>query len=259
MKLFYRQFGSGKPLIILHGLLGLSDNWVSIGKKLALNYNVIIPDLRNHGQSPHSSNFNYDVMAEDIVELLDDLGMPSAVIMGHSMGGKVALQFALQYPEKTDKLIVVDISMRQYDERQYQIEIIKAMMAVDFQQATSRTEISEQLKLSITDEKFRLFIMKNLYRQTRIELGWRPDLKNIYLNIDRIFEGISGNRVYKGASLFVYGAESDYVLQSDLPLILQNFPKAVFKKVPDSGHWVHTDNPEGFLNAIGGVLDLNHE
>src|SRR5674476_1581412 len=119
MKLFYRQFGSGKPLIILHGLLGLSDNWVSIGKKLALNYNVIIPDLRNHGQSPHSSNFNYDVMAEDIVELLDDLGMPSAVIMGHSMGGKVAMQFALQYPEKTDKLIVVDISMRQYDERQY--------------------------------------------------------------------------------------------------------------------------------------------
>ncbi len=259
MKLFYRQFGSGKPLIILHGLLGLSDNWVSIGKILALNYNVIIPDLRNHGQSPHSSNFNYEAMAEDIVELMDDLKLKSAVIMGHSMGGKVAMQFALQNPEKTDKLIVVDISMRQYDERQYQIEIIEAMMAVDFQRSASRSEISELLKLSIKDEKFRLFIMKNLYRKSRTELGWRPDLKNIYLNVDRIFEGISGNGVYKGPSLFVQGSESDYVLQSDLPLIIQNFPEAVFKEVSDSGHWVHADNPEGFLNAIGGFLDIKPE
>ena len=243
-------------MIILHGLLGLSDNWVSIGKILALNYNVIIPDLRNHGQSPHSGNFSYDVMARDIVELLDDLGMKSAVIMGHSMGGKVAMQFALQYPEKTDKLIVVDISMRQYDERQYQIEILEAMMAIDFQKAVSRADISESLKLSIKDEKFRLFIMKNLYRQTRSELGWRPDLKNIYLNIDRVFEGITGDRVYIGPSLFVHGSESDYVLPSDIPVIVQNFPQAVFKIVPDSGHWVHADNPEGFLNAIGGFLEL---
>lgn len=256
MKLFYRQFGSGKPLIILHGLLGLSDNWVSIGKLLALNYNVIIPDLRNHGQSPHSSNFNYNNMAEDIVELMDDLELNSAVIMGHSMGGKVAMQFALQHPEKTDKLIVVDISMRQYDERQYQIDIIEAMMAVDFQRAASRTEISEALKLSIKDEKFRLFIMKNLYRKSHTELAWRPDLKNIYLNIDRVFEGITGNGVYNGPSLFVQGSDSDYVLQSDLPAILQNFPQAVFKEVSDSGHWVHADNPEGFLNAISGFLDI---
>lgn len=256
MKLFYRQFGSGKPLIILHGLLGLSDNWVSIGKLLATVYNVIIPDLRNHGQSPHSSNFNYDVMAEDIVELMDDLELTSAVIMGHSMGGKVAMQFALQNPEKTDKLIVVDISMREYEEKQYQVEIIEAMMAIDFDREVSRTEISEVLRQSITDEKFRLFILKNLYRKTRTQLDWRPDLKNIYLNIDRIFEGITGNSVYKGAALFVHGADSDYVLQSDIPLILQHFPRAEFKVIPDSGHWVHADNPEGFLNAIGPFLEL---
>ena len=255
MKLFYRQFGNGRPLIILHGLFGLSDNWVSIGKLLAQNYSVIIPDLRNHGQSPHSSYFNYDAMTGDISELLDDLGMQSAVIMGHSMGGKVAIQFALQYPEKTDKLIVVDMSMRQYDDSQMQIGIIQAMMAVDFEQVDSRSEVSELLKKSITDEKVRLFIMKNLYRKTRTQLGWRPDLTVIYQNIDYVFEAVSDNNVYPGKSLFVQGEDSDYVLESDRSQILHHFPLAQFKVVPDAGHWVHADNPEGFLKEVVAFLE----
>ena len=250
MKLFFRHFGNGKPLIILHGLFGLSDNWVSIGKLLAHSYRVIIPDLRNHGQSPHNSYFNYSAMTDDIFELMEDLEMESAVIMGHSMGGKVAMQFALQYPEKTEKLIVGDMSMRQYDERQTQIGIIKAMMEIDFDRIESRSEVSELLKQSIKDEKVRLFIMKNLFRKTRTHLGWRPDLTSIFQNIDSVFEAIADNNVYNGASLFVQGADSDYVLKSDVSKILQHFPQASFAVVPDAGHWVHADNPEEFLRKV---------
>jgi pimeloyl-ACP methyl ester carboxylesterase len=256
MKLFFRTFGDGKPLIILHGLLGLSDNWVSIGKLLAHNYRVIIPDLRNHGQSPHSSIFNYDAMTLDISELMDELELESAIVMGHSMGGKVAMKFALQYPEKTKKLIVVDISLKQYDERQEQISIIKAMLAIDFVSVDSRSEISELLKKTILEDKVRLFVMKNLYRKTRTKLGWRPDLTDIYQNIDYVFEAITGNNVYPGASLFVHGAESGYVSTSDFPLILHYFPRALFGKVPDAGHWVHADNPEGFLKEVVAFLGI---
>ena len=256
MKLFCRKFGSGQPIIILHGLFGLSDNWVSIGKLLSENYQVIIPDLRNHGQSPHSSIFNYDAMAGDIIELMDDLELPSAIIMGHSMGGKVAIQFALHYPERTEKLIIVDMSMRQYEERQMQLEIIKAMMAIDFEKIDARSEISELLKKSISDEKVRLFIMKNLYRVTRTQLGWRPDLQSIYQNIDYVFEAISGDTVYEGPSLFIHGDDSDYVVESDTKEIYHHFPLAVFKVVPDAGHWVHADNPEGFLKEVIAFLEV---
>jgi len=256
MKLFCRKFGSGQPIIILHGLFGLSDNWVSIGKLLSENYQVIIPDLRNHGQSPHSSIFNYDAMAGDIIELMDDLELQSAIVMGHSMGGKVAIQFALHYPERTEKLIVVDMSMRQYEERQMQLEIIKAMMAIDFEKIDARSEISELLKKSISDEKVRLFIMKNLYRVTRTQLGWRPDLQSIYQNIDYVFEAISGDTVYEGPSLFIHGDDSDYVLESDTKEIYLHFPLAVFKVVPEAGHWVHADNPEGFLKEVIAFLEV---
>jgi len=196
-------------------------------------------------------------MTNDLSELLDDLDLKSAIIMGHSMGGKVAMQFAMQYPEKTDKLIVVDMSMRQYDERQMHIEIIKAMMSIDFEHIDSRSAVSELLKISITDEKVRLFIMKNLYRKTRAQLAWRPDLKDIYQNIDSIFEGISSNDTYRGASLFIHGAESDYVRKSDIPVILHHFPQAVFNIVSHSGHWVHADNPEEFLVQIAAFLGIN--
>jgi pimeloyl-ACP methyl ester carboxylesterase len=259
MKLFYRQFGNGEPLIILHGLFGMSDNWVSIGKLLAQSYRVIIPDLRNHGQSPHSSIFDYETMTADILELMEDLDLKSAIIMGHSMGGKVAMQFALQYPERTDKLIVVDMSMRQYDDREMQIDIIKAMRAINFEQVDSRNAVSELLKKSITDEKVRLFIMKNLYRKTREELDWRPSLNDIFRNIDNIFIEISSNNVFKGTSLFIQGADSDYITESDIPALLQHFPHAVYKVVSDAGHWVHADNPEEFLNQLISFLDINPE
>ena len=221
MKLFFRQFGEGKPFIILHGLFGLSDNWVSIAKVLAQNYRVIIPDLRNHGQSPHSPVFNYDAMTSDILELMDELGLEQAVILGHSMGGKVAMQFALQNPELTERLIVVDMSMRRFDGRQLHSDIIQAMMSIDFNTIESRIDVNRQLATTIHDERVRLFILKNLYRKTRYQLDWRLNLSDINQNIDYIFDGISSNTQYNGPALFIKGEKSDYILDSDIPKILQ--------------------------------------
>jgi len=250
MKLFFREFGEGKPFIILHGLFGLSDNWVSIAKVLAQNYHVIIPDLRNHGQSPHSPVFNYDAMTSDIIELMDDLDLEQAVILGHSMGGKVAMQFALQNPELTEKLIVVDMSMRRFEGRQLHSDIIQAMMSIDFNTIESRTDVNRQLATTIHDERVRLFILKNLYRKTRYQLDWRLNLSDINQNIDYIFDGISSNTKYNGPALFIKGEKSDYILDSDIPKIVQCFPKAIFQTVSGAGHWVQADNPEGFLEKL---------
>lgn len=250
MKLFFREFGEGKPFIIMHGLFGLSDNWVSIARVLSQNYRVIIPDLRNHGQSPHSPVFNYDAMTADILELMDDLNLDQAVILGHSMGGKVAMQFALQNPELTERLIVVDMSMRRYDGRQLHSDIIQAMMSIDFTTIESRTEVNRQLENTIHDERVRLFILKNLYRKTRSQLDWRLNLSDINQNIDYIFDGISSYTQYNGPALFIKGEHSDYILDSDKPKIIQCFPKAIFQTVLGAGHWVQADNPEGFLEKI---------
>jgi pimeloyl-ACP methyl ester carboxylesterase len=250
MKLFFREFGEGKPFIILHGLFGLSDNWVSIAKVLAQNYHVIIPDLRNHGQSPHSPVFNYDAMTSDIIELMDDLDLEQAVILGHSMGGKVAMQFALQNPELTEKLIVVDMSMRRFEGRQLHSDIIQAMMSIDFNTIESRTDVNRQLATTIHDERVRLFILKNLYRKTRYQLDWRLNLSDINQNIDYVFDGISSNTQYNGPALFIKGEKSDYILDSDIPKIVQCFPKAIFQTVSGAGHWVQADNPEGFLEKL---------
>lgn len=250
MKLFFREFGEGKPFIIMHGLFGLSDNWVSIARVLSENYRVIIPDLRNHGQSPHSPVFNYDAMTADILELMDDLNLDQAVILGHSMGGKVAMQFALQNPELTERLIVVDMSMRRYDGRQLHSDIIQAMMSIDFTTIDSRTEVNRQLANTIHDERVRLFILKNLYRKTRSQLDWRLNLSDINQNIDYVFDGISSYTQYNGPALFIKGEHSDYILDSDKPKIIQCFPKAIFQTVLGAGHWVQADNPEGFLEKI---------
>jgi pimeloyl-ACP methyl ester carboxylesterase len=250
MKLFFRQFGEGRPFIILHGLFGLSDNWVSIAKVLSQNYRVIIPDMRNHGQSPHSSVFNYDAMTADIIELMDELDLTKAIILGHSMGGKVAMQFALQNPELTERLIVVDMSMRRYDGRQLHSDIIKAMMFIDFNTVESRSDVNRLLSGSIDDERVRLFILKNLYRKTRYQLDWRLNLRDINRNIDYVFDEITSNAQYNGPTLFIKGEKSDYILESDKPKIMEYFPNVVFQTVTGAGHWVQADNPKGFLEKI---------
>ena len=161
MKLFYRQFGEGQPVIILHGLFGISDNWVSIGRRLAEKFEVYILDQRNHGQSPHSETFNYYALVDDLFEFIEDHQLINPVLIGHSLGGKVVMNFALEHPHKVDKLIIVDMGIRQYSARQSHINIINAMLDVDFDKISSRNEIDKIISEKIESFRIKQFVLKN--------------------------------------------------------------------------------------------------
>ena len=243
MKLFYRHYGEGHPVIILHGIFGISDNWVTIGKKLAEKFSVYIPDQRNHGQSPHSATFNYFALSDDLLEFIKEHNLENPVIIGHSMGGKVAMTFALEHPEMVEKLVVVDISPRKYPGRNVHFEMINAMMDVDFDKIVSREEVSIQLAASIPNERIRLFVMKNLYRKTRNTFDWRLNLEALSANMDYVFEGVESSDTYDGPVLFVRGGKSDYIADADIPLISKLFPAFRLQTIPNASHWVHADSP----------------
>lgn len=254
MKLFYRQFGQGRPLIILHGIFGISDNWVTIGKRLASKFSVFIPDLRNHGQSPHSSTFNYTAMSDDLQEFIEEHRLELPVIVGHSMGGKVAMTYVLEHPENVEKLVVVDISPRRYPGRNVHFDMINAMMGVDFDHVSTRSEVESLLERSIPDHRIRLFVLKNLYRKTRHSFDWRLNLKALSDNMDYVFEGIESFNQYNGPTLFVKGGQSDYISSDDSALIHSLFPQAVIETIPGASHWVHADSPDALCRILSTFL-----
>ncbi|MBE0640164.1 MAG: alpha/beta fold hydrolase [Bacteroidales bacterium] len=254
MELFFRHYGKGQPMIILHGVFGVSDNWVTFAREMAGNYEIFIPDQRNHGQSPHDPTLNYFALCADLQEFIEHHHIENPIIIGHSMGGKVAMRFALENPEMTKALIVADISMRTYQRRYRHLEMIDAMMGVDFNQAESREEIEAQLKPMIKDDRVRLFAMKNLYRRQRGQFAWRLNLEAINLNMDEIFEGITSDRLYEKSALFIRGSESDYVKYEDFDQIYRNFQKADIKTIENAGHWLHVDQPEAFKKIVTEFL-----
>jgi len=255
MQLFYRTYGVGKPLIILHGLFGIYDNWVGFAKKIApLGYTVYVLDQRNHGQSPHSPNFNYLALVDDLFEFVDEHGIEDAIILGHSMGGKVAMRFALEHPDYLSKLIVVDISLRQYPPRDYHLKVIQAMKKADFTVHKRRTDVEGILAEDIESPRIRQFIMKNLYRKDKEEFAWRICLDAIADNLDAMFDGIEADKPLHKDVLMVRGGKSDYVLDSDLPPLREAFPNVVIKTIPNATHWVHAEEPELFYEYVREFL-----
>lgn len=254
MELFFHSYGEGKPLIILHGLFGLSDNWVTIARRIAKNYKVYIPDQRNHGNSPHHSTFNYYALADDLMEFMEEHEIEKPVLMGHSMGGKVAMNFALDYPENVEKLIVVDMSVRQYQAREIHRHLIQAMESVDFDKLHSRKEVEEHLKPMIPQKPLRLFIMKNLKRFSKNRLGWKLNLPVLKESLETIVEGISAGQRFEKPSLFIAGGKSDYILDSDHERIKEIFPQSEIKNIPEASHWVHADAPEKFCAIVSEFL-----
>lgn len=251
MQLFYRTYGKGKPFIILHGLFGLSDNWVSFAKKIAeLGFRVYVLDQRNHGRSPHSPNFNYLALVDDLFEFIDEHELEDAVILGHSMGGKVAMRFALENPDYLSKLIVVDISLRQYPPRDYHQKVIRAMKKVDFSNIKNRRDVEAILAEDIDSQRIRQFIMKNLYRKGKNELAWRMCLDAIANNLDEMFDGIVPENPLEKPTLVVRGGKSDYVLDSDLPLLKEAFPRSTIRTIPNATHWVHAEAPRLFYKYV---------
>lgn len=257
MDLFFRKYGQGPPLIIIHGLYGSSDNWVSIGRKLAKNFQVFLIDQRNHGKSPHSKDHNYDLLKEDLREFMDKQSIEKAIIIGHSMGGKTAMFFAAAYPERISHLIVVDISPRSYKTtKSIQLlahnTIIRAMYNIDFYGVNSRQEIDGILAKSIPETRIRQFLLKNIKRSKNNEYSWSLNIKTIRNELENILDGLDeGQPEITGFPvLFIKGEKSDYILDDDKETIKKTFPFADFETIPNSGHWLHAEQPKIFIQKI---------
>ena len=254
MKLFFRHFGTGLPVVILHGLFGISDNWVTFGRRLSNQFEVFIPDLRNHGQSPHSSLFDFPSLTEDLFEFAEDHKLGKFILIGHSLGGKTAMEFALQYPERIEKLIIVDISMRKYySDRDHQ-KLVNAMLDVDFSAAGSRSDIDRQLAKSIDSLKLRQFLLKNVYRRDKNTMAWRLNLSAINENLPFLFDSVKPGVPFLGPALFIRGELSDYIIDDDFREIMNNFPHADIKTISGASHWVHADAPEEFYKIVNEFL-----
>ena len=259
MKLFYRQYGEGQPVIVLHGIFGISDNWVTIGRRLAEKFDVYILDQRNHGQSPHSDTFNYYVLVDDLFEFIEDHQLINPILIGHSMGGKVAMNFALEYPQRVDKLIVVDMSVRSYPARKQHMDIMTAMLSIDFDAVDSREEIEDIIREKVKSPRITRFVLKNLYRIGKNRLGWRLNIQSIYDNFENVFEGIDSPYTFDKPALFVRGGASDYILPEDYNLIKKIFPDAQFQTIEKASHWVHAEKPDELCTVFSKFLEKDCE
>jgi esterase len=251
MELFYREYGEGKPMIILHGLLGISDNWVAFARRLSdEGFRIFVPDQRNHGQSPHHPVLNYYALTDDLAEFIETHKIESPVILGHSMGGKVAMRYTLEHPEAVDRLIVADTSLRTYFTFHYHLKLMDAMQSVDFSQVFTRQEVEEKLAAKIQDPRLVQFLMKNLFWKEKGKLGWRPNLQAISYHVDSMYDGVFYSTKFEKPALFIRGGKSDYILDEDIPVIRQSFPDAQIKTIENGTHWVHADEPEEFYRLV---------
>lgn len=250
MKLFYRKYGSGEPVIILHGIFGMSDNWVTFGKQLAKEYEVYILDLRNHGRSPHSSEFDYNLMLNDLKGFIQEQNLNNLILIGHSMGGKVAMHLALHYQELVKKLIVLDVSASAYNTTPEIEEIIIAINTIEVQKANDRPEIKRQLSEIVHDHRIIEFMMKNIVRRENNVLDWKFNAQAISDNLNKILKGIETEIEFSKPTLFISGEKSNYISQEDFYMIFDNFPEAQVEIIMNAGHWLHVDAPEELLNMV---------
>ncbi len=254
MELNFKKVGDGEPLIILHGLFGSLDNWLTLAKKLGQHFEVYLVDARNHGQSPHSEEFNYDVMADDLYEFLMQHNIIDPIILGHSMGGKTAMQFAMNYPTRLIKLIVADIAPKPYPV--HHTSIITGMRALNFNKIKTRKVADEQLSRHINDSSTRQFLLKNLYWVEKEELAWRFNLPVIDRDIEIIGQGLQNIETFEKPTLFIRGEKSNYITENDYEPIAAIFPKSSIKSLA-SGHWVHAEKPQEFLALLTSFLIRN--
>lgn len=255
MELFYKELGNGeKSIIILHGLFGSSDNWQNIGKVLSERSKVYLVDLPNHGRSLHTDNFTYKVMREEIHKFIEQHQIEQPILMGHSMGGKVAMHVALEYPHLLSKLIVVDICPKYYPV--HHDRILEGLTSINLHTITSRQEADEQLARYERSSTVRAFLLKNLYRTEEGNFAWRLNLPVINDQIENVGEAIQTNTVFERPVLFINGAKSDYINKEDTALIHQFFPGAVVETISGAGHWVHAEKPEEFLSIINNFIEM---
>lgn len=247
MKLHYREMGSGQPFVILHGLFGYSDNWQTHAKKIADYYRVILVDQRNHGHSDWSDEFSYDLMAEDLYELLTELGLEKIILMGHSMGGKTAIRLAQLHPELLEKLIIVDMGTKGY--RPHHEDILNAFKAVDLETMKTRSEADEAMAQFVGSPGVRQFLMKNLYWKEKDQLAWRVNFRVLETKMPEILADLSGDEI-RTPTLFIRGGLSNYILDEDWAELENEFPDSQLKTIDNAGHWVHAEAPQEFIESV---------
>jgi pimeloyl-ACP methyl ester carboxylesterase len=266
MKLFYRKFGKGPPLIILHGLYGSSDNWVTIARNLSECYTVYLPDQRNHGQSPHTNIHDYDSMRDDLFELTSDLKFKKIFLAGHSMGGKTAISFAVKWPEMINGLLIADISpfINENTKSTYNqhLTILKTILSIDLRQISSRGEAESLLLEKIPEEKVSGFILKNLQRTEGNIFTWKLNASSLLNNLEKIMEGIDLGEGYSQPItgfpvIFLKGRNSDFLPPADMKNIQKVFPASEFTEIEGAGHWIHADRPDEVIKNIKKLLNSN--
>ncbi len=256
MQLFSRHLGEGEPLIILHGLFGMSDNWLNIAKKLSDKYSVFLPDIRNHGQSPHSNIINYSVMAGDINEFVINNNIENPVIIGHSMGGKVAMQYALNHKNNIKTLIIVDIAPSIYDKRYSHINMLQAMLSVKPSEYSKYSDVEDILKNTIKSKQLLSSILKNLKRDNNGKLIWKLNVEAIYNSYNNLGEAIISDNIFTTKTLFIKAENSEYLKPEQYQDIYKLFPNAAIKIMPEVSHWLHAENPELFVKIVLDFLKL---
>lgn len=244
----FKKIGQGAPIIILHGVFGSSDNWLSIGKVLGEHNTVYLPDLRNHGDSFHDDVFTYEAMVNDLVELIEKEKIQDPIIIGHSMGGKVAMKFAVNHPDLFDKLVVVDIAPRTY--RPHHQQILEGLKAIDLSQINSRKEADDILAKYVPEIGVRQFLLKNLGRDENKNFVWKLNLPVIDKNIENVGEGIEEQIAISKPTLFLRGGNSRYIKNEDIINIVAIFPNAEVKTIEGAGHWLHAEKPEEFIEIV---------
>ena len=263
MKLYFRKEGQGDHLIIVHGLYGSSDNWLAISKKLSEKYTVYSIDLRNHGRSFHSPEHTYEAMKEDLADFVKEHNIEKTVIIGHSMGGKTAMLFAAEYPEKIKKLIVVDIAPKNYmypeNESQYWFHqsVLLAMMGIDFDYIKTRSQVEDALTEKIDNLQVVKFLLKNVTAdKDQHRLKWQLNVEALYNNLEEIVEGGNYKRfedripITNYPVVFIRGLKSPYIKDEDVSLIKRIYPDSSIVDIPEAGHWLHAEQPERFLEAV---------
>ncbi|QXP65610.1 alpha/beta fold hydrolase [Polaribacter sp. AHE13PA] len=244
--------GEGKPLLILHGYFGMSDNWKTIGNQFAEDYQVHLIDQRNHGRSFHEDEFNYEVLVEDLHAYIQHYQLEEVNIIGHSMGGKTAMLFAVTYPDLVDKLIVVDISPRMY--QPHHNAILAGLNSIDFSVENTRTLVDKKLSALIPDFGVRQFLLKNVYWKEKGKLAFRFNLESLTDNNPEVGEALPSFTVFEKDTLFLKGSKSDYITQDEEPIIEAHFPNSKIVEIKNAGHWLHAENPKDFYAEVSEFL-----
>jgi len=252
MLLNFQTHGTGFPILILHGLFGALDNWQTVSRRLGEHFQVFALDLRNHGRSPHSEVMNFEVMADDIEEFLQTHHLPQIHLLGHSLGGKVAMSFGLQYPDRVARLISADMAPRAYSPSH--LGIFKALRSLDLASFQNRNEMDQALASQIPEPAIRQFLLKNVGRMDDGTFTWKLNLPAIETNYPALLVALHADHQFPGPVLFIRGGKSDYIQDTDRELILELFPQARFEAIQSAGHWLHAEAPDEFVRLVTGFL-----